>query len=125
MGKSMLDFLGGEADRIHGPLDAVAYELAGGAAVFRDGYKLMKNNPPFGDKKWRLYRNSEDPVEAKDLYGQEPEIRAALIKAYERYAKDVNLIEVPDDYNPITQVQKNVERNQAKEVLDKVPVTLE
>ena len=125
MGKSMLDFLGGEADRIHGPLDAVAYELAGGAAVFRDGYKLMKNNPPFGDKKWRLYRFGEDPVEVNDLSGKEPEIRAALIEAYDRYAKDVSLIEVPDDYNPITQVQKNVERNKAKEMTDKVPLTWE
>jgi arylsulfatase A-like enzyme len=121
----MLDFLRGEADQVHGPLEAVAYELAGSAAVFRDGYKLMKNNPPFGDKKWRLYRFGEDPVEANDLSGKEPKVLAEMIKAYEGYAKEVNLIEVPDDYNPLTQVQKNVERNKAKEMLDKVPVTLE
>lgn len=48
-----------------------------------------------------------------------------MVKAYERYAKEVRLIEVPDDYNPIKQVQRNVERNKAKEILDKVPVTLE
>jgi len=32
---------------------------------------------------------------------------------------------VPEDYNPVLQVQKNVERNQADEILEKVPVTIE
>ena len=64
-------------------------------------------------------------AKAHDLSVQKPEILAALTEAYERYAKDVNLIEVPDDYNPLTQVQKNVERNKAKEMTDKVPLTWE
>jgi hypothetical protein len=29
--------------------------------------------------------------------------------------------EVPDDYNPLTQLQKNVKRNQGKEQTKKVP----
>ena len=124
-GKSMLGFLRGDADRVHRPDDAVAYELAGSAAVFQDGYKLQTNNPPFGDKEWRLYRIGEDPIEANDLSDAEPEIKAEMIAAYERYAAEVNLIPVPDDYNPVLQVQKNVERNQADEILDKVPMTLE
>ena len=103
----------------------MAYELAGSAAVFRDGYKLTKNNPPFGDRKWRLYRPVEDPVELNDLSAQEPQILAEMVAAYDRYAEEVNLIEVPDDYNPVLQVQRNVERNQAEEVLKKVPVTIE
>ncbi len=124
-GKSMVAFLRGATDRIHAPNDAVAYELAGSAAVFRGDYKLMRNNPPFGDKQWRLYRISDDPLELNDLAGTEPEIFAELIAAYERYSADVNLIEVPDDYHVLAQVQKNVARNQAEEILDKVPVTLE
>lgn len=124
-GKSMLAFLRGATDRIHAPNDAVAYELAGSAAVFRGDYKLMRNNPPFGDKQWRLYRISDDPLELNDLAGTEPEIFAELIAAYERYSAEVNLIEVPDDYDVLAQVQKNVARNQAEEILDKVPVTLE
>ena len=124
-GKSMLGLLGGQADQVHGPGDAVAYELAGSAAVFRNGYKLLKNNPPFGNKAWRLYRVVEDPVEANDLSEAEPEILAEMIAAYERYAQEVNLIEVPEDYNPVLQVQKNVELNQAEEILEKVPVTIE
>ncbi len=94
-GKSMLGFLRGQSDQVHGPGDTVAYELAGSAAVFRDGYKLTKNNPPFGNKTWRLYRVVEDPVEANDLSEAEPQVLADLIAAYERYAEDVNLIAVP------------------------------
>ena len=121
-GKSMLKFLRGKTDQIHGPKDAVAYELAGSAALFLNGYKLLKNNPPFGDRKWRLYSIGDDPVEANDLSEAEPEIFTDMIAAYKRYAKEVNLIEVPEDYNPLKQLRKNVNRNQGKEILDKVPV---
>jgi arylsulfatase A-like enzyme len=120
-GKSMLSFLRGEKDGVHGSDDTVAYEMAGSAAVFRGGYKLTRNNPPFGDRQWRLYRPVEDPVEANDLAGAEPELFAELAAAYDRFAEDFNLIEVPDDYNPILQVQKNVARNQGEEATDKVP----
>ena len=41
--------------------------------------------------------------------------------AYDAYAKEVSLIEVPDDYNPLTQLQKNVKRNQGKEQTKTVP----
>ena len=121
----MLGFLTGEDQEVHGPGDAVAYELAGSAAVFLDGYKLTKNNPPFGNKEWRLYRPIEDPTEANNLAETEPELLAKMIAAYEKYAEEVNLIEVPEDYNPVLQVQKNVARNQVEEITDKVPATIE
>jgi arylsulfatase A-like enzyme len=121
-GKSMLSFLRGEKDKVHGPNAVVAYEMAGSAAVFRDGYKLMRNNPPFGDRQWRLYRPNEDPVEVNDLASAKPDLFAELVAAYDRFAEEVNLIEVPDDYNPVMQIQKNVARNQGEEATDKVPV---
>lgn len=124
-GKSMYGFLTGDAEQIHGPGDAVAYELAGSAAVFSDGYKLSKNNPPFGDGQWKLYRLDEDPIEMNNLSEELPDIKAQLISKYEKYAKDVNLIAVPDDYNPLVQMQKNVARNQADEITDTVPVSLD
>jgi len=124
-GTSMLGYLQGKADFVHGEGTAVCYELAGSAAVFSDGYKLLKNNPPFGDKQWHLYRNVDDPTESNDLSAERADVLSRLIAAYEKYAKDVQLIEVPADYNPVLQVQKNVERNQVREILDKVPVTFE
>ncbi len=121
-GKSMLSFLRGEDDVVHGPGKAVIYEMAGSAAIFQDGYKLTKNNPPFGNRQWRLYRPVEDPAEANDLAAAEPDLVAGMLAEYERFAADVNLIEVPDDYNPLMQLQKNAARNQGEEATDKVPV---
>ncbi len=121
-GTSMLSYLRGEQAYIHGPGKVVVYEMAGSAAIFRDGYKLTRNNPPFGNRQWRLYRPVEDPAEVNDLSQAEPEMVAELISAYDQFADDVNLIEVPDDYNPLIQLQKNVARNQAEEILDKVPL---
>ncbi len=121
-GKSMLSFLRSEKDGVHGSDDVVAYEMAGSAAVFRGGYKLMRNNPPFGDREWRLYRPLEDPAEVNDLAGAEPELFAEMVAEYGRFAEEVNLIEVPDDYHVIEQLQKNAARNQAEEATDTVPM---
>jgi hypothetical protein len=96
--------------------------LAGSAAVFRGNYKLLKNNPPFGDRRWRLYDINVDPTEVSDLSEQNPELAKQMRADFDRYAESVNLIPVPDDYNPLTQLQKNKERNQVQEANIKVPV---
>jgi len=121
-GKSMLSFLRGDSDAVHGAGETVLYEMAGSAAVFRDGYKLIRNNPPFGDRQWRLYRPLQDPAEVNDLAKAEPGKVAEMLAAYERFADEVNLIEVPDDYDVMLQLQKNAERNQVEEVTDTVPI---
>ena len=121
-GTSMLSYLRGEKEYIHGPGKAVIYEMAGSAAVFQDGYNLTKNNPPFGNRQWRLYRPNEDPVEVNDLATAKPELVTAMLSEYQRFAEEVNLIEVPDDYHPLKQLQKNAARNQGKEATDTVPI---
>ncbi len=122
MGRSMVGLLSGDKKYVYGEDDYVAYELAGGAAVFRGNYKLMKNNPPFDDGRWRLYNIEVDPTEINGLSEQKPELFKQMQADFDRYAKRVNLIPVPDDYNPLVQLQKNRERNQVKEARDKVPV---
>ncbi len=121
-GKSMLGLLEGTQERVHAPRDAIAYELAGSAAVFRGDYKLMRNNPPFGDRKWHLYRYTADPLELEDLSEAEPEVLADMKRAYQTYAEEVDLIEVPEAYHVLVQLQKNVERNRSEEQLEAVPV---
>jgi len=83
---------------------------------------LTRNNPPFGNRQWRLYRQVEDPAEVNEFAEAEPEMVAELIAAYGEFAEEVNLIEVPDDYDVILQVQKNTARNQGEEILDRVPL---
>ena len=121
-GNSMLSYLRGKQEYIHSSDQAVIYEMAGSAAVFQGDYKLTKNNPPFGNRQWRLYRPVEDPAEVNDLAAKNPDLVASLRAEYERFADEVNLIEVPEDYHPLKQLQKNAARNQGKEATDVVPV---
>jgi len=114
MGKSMVGLLSGDEQFVHGKDDYVAYELAGSVAVFRGDYKLMKNNPPFGDRQWRLYNIALDPVEANDLSEQKPGLVKEMQADFDRYAEKVDLIPVPDDYHPLEQLQRNAARNQGK-----------
>ncbi len=106
--------MSGDEKFVHGKDDYVAYELAGSVAVFRGRYKLTKNNPPFGDRRWRLYNIDLDPVEANDLSDQKPDLVKEMQADFDRYAEKVNLIPVPDDYHPLEQLQRNAARNQGK-----------
>jgi len=121
-GKSMVGLLSGDKEFVYSEDEYIAYELAGSAAVFRGKYKLLKNNPPFGDRQWRLYDTSVDPTESNDLSEQKPDLAKQMRADFDDYAKKVNLIPVPDDYNPLNQLQKNKERNAVKEAAKKVPV---
>ena len=112
MGKSMVGMLSGDEEFVHSEDDYVVYELAGSIAVFRGGYKLMRNNPPFGDRQWRLYDIDLDPVEANDLSDQMPDLVKEMQADFDRYAEEVNLIPVPDDYDVLEQLQRNAARNQ-------------
>ena len=47
---------------------------------------------PFGTDQWQLFDVSKDPGETRDLSGVHPQRRAALIAAYQRYAKQNNII---------------------------------
>jgi hypothetical protein len=69
-----------------------------------------------------LYDYTSDILELNDLAVSEPALFADMVAAYERYADELNLIEVPDDYHVLVQLQKNVARNQGEEKTDQVPV---
>jgi hypothetical protein len=97
------------------------YELAGNIAVFRDRYKLLQNIAPFGAGEWRLYDIDSDPVEANDLSQKMPDLVKSMRADFDRYAAKVDLVPVPDGYNPLKQLQKNRKRNQVKEATDTVP----
>ena len=46
-----------------------------------------------------------------------------MINAFDRYVKEFRLVEVPDDYHVIEQLQPNAQRNQLKKTEKKVPMT--
>jgi arylsulfatase A-like enzyme len=110
MGRSQLNLLMGETQELYSPDEAVGYELAGSSALFKGDYKLVRNFPPFGDKKWRLFNIVKDPVERYDLSSEMPKRFSDMLKDYEVYKTKVNMVEVSEDYHVIKQLQKNLAR---------------
>ncbi len=84
-GRSMVPLLTAHADRVHAPDEAIGYETAGGAALDRGDWKLVRSVPPFGDRKWRLYNLRDDPNEARDMSSADPERARAMLADFAAY----------------------------------------
>jgi arylsulfatase A-like enzyme len=110
-GHSMAPLLAGESDHVHGDNDAVVYEAAGGAAVYRGDYKLVRNVPPYGNRAWHLYDLRTDPIEADDLAAEKPDAVKDLQAAYADYVRKNGVVEVPADYDIVKQAQANMARH--------------
>ncbi|MDG2005566.1 MAG: arylsulfatase [Novosphingobium sp.] len=70
---------------------AVGTELFGSRALRRGDWKITD----IGDKRWRLFNIRLDPGETQDLSDTEPKKKAAMLEAWDAYAKDVNVV-LPD-----------------------------
>ncbi len=101
-GKSLRALLSGESDLVYGNDETFCYELCGDVAVYRGDYKLVRHMPPLGDRSWHLYNIANDLTELNDEINDKPDIRNELLAAYQEYSREVGLIEVADDYDPIS-----------------------
>ncbi len=106
-GRSMVSLLSGASQQLYPDDVSISQELSGGAAVYQGDYKLVRNIPPYGDRKWHLYNLRTDPTESKNLASADPERVSAMEKAYAEYVKKNGVIEVPDDYDMTAQAIKN------------------
>jgi arylsulfatase len=70
---------------------AVGNELFGSRSLRRGDWKLTD----ISDGRWRLFDIAADPGETRDLSQEEPARKAALLKAWEDYAKSVGVV-LPD-----------------------------
>jgi arylsulfatase A-like enzyme len=111
-GHSQVGVLTGEKTDVYAKTESVGYELAGSAAVFKGDFKLVRNYPPFGNKTWKLFNIKTDPVERFNLVKEQPELFKDMLSRYNNYANKVNLVEVPENYNVIKQLSKNLKRMQ-------------
>ena len=112
-GKSMLPHIQDRSQAIYQRGEGVGLEAANSSAYFLDGYKIVKNNIPYGDCKWHLYHIESDPGETKDLAAEKPELFQKMLAAYKAYAEEVGVIEMPDWYS----AEGEVERNSMKALL--------
>lgn len=121
-GRSLLPVLNGAATRTHGEDDPVIMEASGAAAVFKGAFKLVKNPGPLGDGQWRLFNIDVDPGETNDLSAQEPDRVAAMKAAYEAYAKEVGVLDLPPNFA----YDKNLSARSTRAILKQnaIPLTI-
>lgn len=104
-GRSLVPMLKGATESVHGDAP-LGYELSGNAALFRGDYKLVRNLPPTGDGKWRLYDLSTDPGETRDLSAAMPDRFAAMLADYRAYAKANGVLDMPAGYTAADQINR-------------------
>jgi len=109
-GRSIVPLLTGTAADVYAVEDPVGLEVAGNSALFKGRFKLTKNTLPHGDAQWRLHDLSHDPAEIRDLSAERPELREQLLADYQRYADELGVIPLPEDFDIQAQVSVNVQR---------------
>lgn len=106
-GTSLLPFLEGKVPVIHSPGEAIGFEGTGGQALFKGGYKLMRNGAPLADHAWHLYDQKKDWTESNDLSSTQKDRMQTLLGEVDRY-NQINGVVLPDaSYNPLWQILKN------------------
>lgn len=94
-GKSMISYLAGATDSIHGKDHVTAWELGGRKAVRKGHWKLVYSNAPWGSGEWELYDLSKDRGEQNDLSKKNPKKVEELLSAYKDYVKKHQIVDVP------------------------------
>jgi arylsulfatase A-like enzyme len=107
-GRSLLPVLSGAAESAYGPDEARAVEVSGNSALYLGDYKITRSVPPVGDGQWRLYNLARDPGETTDLSASEPAVMQRLLAEYSAYANRVGVLEMPEGYDSMAQVTRNV-----------------
>jgi arylsulfatase A-like enzyme len=115
IGRSLAAVLSGRAEQVY-PADApVGVEVSGNSALFRGDYKIVRNRPPYGDGEWHLHDFVRDPGETQDLAADRPELFRELRLAYDSYAKNVGVLELPGSYDSQSQVTRNAIEKQIEQ----------
>jgi arylsulfatase/uncharacterized sulfatase len=107
-GRSLLPVLSGAAESVYGAEEARAVEVSGNSALYLGDYKITRSVPPVGDGQWRLYNIARDPGETVDLSATEAAVKARLLAEYDAYAKRVGALPMPQGYDSMVEVSRNI-----------------
>ena len=91
-GKSWLPLLAGKTDAIRSEQDYLAWELFGNRALRQGDWKLRWQWEPYGTGDWELYNLATDPSERSNLADQAPDKLAAMLKLWDQYVVENNVI---------------------------------
>lgn len=105
-GVSMIDTLNNPIKTTMQPMTPFVFEMRGGRQVRMGNFKetflgtLPSGIPPekLPVGKWRLFDIVNDPAETIDIAEKHPEVLSRMIQAYEKYSKDVNIVELSPIY---------------------------
>ena len=89
----MIGLLDGTAPAIYGPDEFVGGEMIGGRWMRQGDLKAVMVPAPYGTGRWQLFHVVEDPGEANDLARAMPDKLRELQPAWDRYAKEVGVVE--------------------------------
>jgi arylsulfatase/uncharacterized sulfatase len=106
-GADLRPMLANPAAAVHAAGKPIGYELSGNAALFKGHYKLVKNLPPYGDGRWRLYDILSDPGETRDLSADMPARFAQMQADYAAFAKANGVLPMPPGYSAPQQIFDN------------------
>ncbi|MBN7795533.1 arylsulfatase [Parahaliea mediterranea] len=101
-GRSMLPYLAGERQRVHGADDVFGWELFGQRAIRKNQWKLMFVSSPNGSGEWALYNLDEDPGETLDLSRRHPDVFNELLSWWEEYQRRMQIVLEEQVVSPYT-----------------------
>jgi len=92
-GKSFASLLKNKPTKsIHAADEIFGWELFKRKAVQKNGWKILWIEPEFGKGKWELFHLKEDPSEKNDLAEKYPDKLKEMIRAWEEYQQENNVI---------------------------------
>ncbi|MFM1959001.1 MAG: hypothetical protein RL588_518 [Pseudomonadota bacterium] len=106
-GVSLRPLLEGRTDPVRGPDSPLGIEVSGNAALYRGDFKIVRDMPPLGDGRWRLYDVVRDPGETRDLSDAEPARLKAMLADYAAYEARVGVAPLPPGYTTQKQLTAN------------------
>lgn len=106
-GRSLKPVLTGAQEHVYARDEPIGMEVSGNSALYKGDFKITRHMPPTGDATWRLYNMAEDPGETRELSADFPQIKADLLADYADYAARVGVLEMPDGYDSLEQVEAN------------------
>jgi arylsulfatase A-like enzyme len=92
IGKSWVNVLTGKSESPRTEKDYMAWEIFGNRALIQGDWKIRWEYKPIGKGDWELFNIKTDPSERKDLAKENPEKLNALLKLWDNYVKENNVI---------------------------------
>jgi len=92
IGKSWLPMLSGKTESPRTEKDYIAWEIFGNRALIQGDWKIRWEYKSIGKGDWELFNLANDSGERKDLAKENPEKLNALLKLWDNYVKENNVI---------------------------------